>query len=86
MVEAGFPTLDVGVNFYILTAAASPKTAVQRLNEAFGKALATKEVKDKLASQGVDAKGTTPEEAATILRDEIARWGKVVKASGVKMQ
>jgi tripartite-type tricarboxylate transporter receptor subunit TctC len=86
MVEAGFPTLDVGVNFYILTAAASPKAAVQRLNEAFGKALASKEVKDKLASQGVDAKGTTPEEASTILREEIARWGKVVKASGVKMQ
>jgi tripartite-type tricarboxylate transporter receptor subunit TctC len=86
MVEAGFPTLDVGVNFYILTAAASPKAAVQKLNEAFGKALATKEVKDKLASQGVDAKGTTPEEAANILRDEIASWGKVVKASGVKMQ
>jgi tripartite-type tricarboxylate transporter receptor subunit TctC len=86
MVEAGFPTLDVGVNFYILTAAASPKAAVQKLNEAFGKALASKEVKDKLAAQGVDAKGTTPEEAATILRDEIAGWGKVVKASGVKMQ
>ena len=86
MVEAGFPTLDVGVNFYILTAAATPKAAVQKLNEAFGKALASKEVKDKLAAQGVDAKGTTPEEAATILRDEIARWGKVVKASGVKMQ
>jgi tripartite-type tricarboxylate transporter receptor subunit TctC len=86
MVEAGFPTLDVGVNFYILTAAASPKAAVQRLNEAFGKALASKEVKDKLASQGVDAKGTTPEEASAILREEIARWGKVVKASGVKMQ
>ena len=86
MVEAGFPTLDVGVNFYILTAAATPKAAVQKLNEAFGKALASNEVKDKLAAQGVDAKGTTPEEAASILRDEIASWGKVVKASGVKMQ
>jgi tripartite-type tricarboxylate transporter receptor subunit TctC len=86
MVEAGFPTLDVGVNFYILTAAASPKTAVQRLNQEFAKALATKEVKDKLAAQGVDAQVTTPEEASAILREEIARWGKVVKESGVKMQ
>jgi tripartite-type tricarboxylate transporter receptor subunit TctC len=86
MVEAGFPTLDVGVNFYILTAVNSPKAAVQKLNEAFGKALASKDVKDKLGAQGVDAKGTTPEEASTILRNEIAHWGKVVKASGVKMQ
>ena len=86
MVEAGFPTLDVGVNFYILTAAASPKSAVTRLNQEIGKATASKEVIDKLGSQGVDAKVTTPEEASTILRNEIAHWGKVVKDSGVKMQ
>jgi tripartite-type tricarboxylate transporter receptor subunit TctC len=86
MVEAGFPTLDVGVNFYILTAAASPKAAVQRLNQEFAKALSSQEVKDKLASQGVDAKVTTPEEASKILHDEIAAWGRVVKESGVKMQ
>jgi tripartite-type tricarboxylate transporter receptor subunit TctC len=86
MVEAGFPTLDVGVNFYILTASASPKSAVARLNQEIGKAAASKEVKDKLAAQGVDAKVTTPEEASAILKAEIAHWGKVVKDSGVKMQ
>lgn len=86
MVEAGFPTLDVGVNFYILTAAKSPRSAVQKLNQVIGKALASQDVKDKLGAQGVDAKVTTPEEAATILRNEIAHWGRVVKESGVKMQ
>lgn len=86
MVEAGFPTLDVGVNFYILTAAKSPKASVAKLNDAFAKALATREVKDKLAAQGVDAQVTTAEEASEILRKEIAYWGKVVKDSGVKMQ
>ena len=86
MVEAGFPALDVGVNFYVLTAAAAPKPAVARLNQEIGKATASKEVKDKLAAQGVDAKVTTPEEASAILKAEIAHWGKVVKDSGVKMQ
>lgn len=86
MVEAGFPTLDVGVNFYILTAAKSPRSSVQKLNQVIGKALASQDVKDKLGAQGVDAKVTTPEEAATILRNEIAHWGRVVKESGVKMQ
>ncbi len=86
MVEAGFPTLDVGVNFYILTAAKSPKASVAKLNEAFAKALSTKEVKDKLAAQGVDAQVTTPEQASETLRKEIAYWGRVVKESGVKMQ
>lgn len=86
MVEAGFPSLDVGVNFYILTAARSPRAAVVKLNQELGKALASKDVIDKLAAQGVDAKVTTPEEAGDILKQEIALWGKVVKDSGVKMQ
>jgi tripartite-type tricarboxylate transporter receptor subunit TctC len=86
MAEAGFPTLDVGVNFYILTAVKSPQSAIAKLNQELGKALATSEVKEKLASQGVDASVNTPEEASTILKNEIATWGKVVKESGVKMQ
>jgi tripartite-type tricarboxylate transporter receptor subunit TctC len=86
MVEAGYPTLDVGVNFYILTAAASPRAAVMRLNQEIGKATASRDVIDKLGAQGVDAKVTTPEEASAILKAEIAHWGKVVKDSGVKMQ
>jgi tripartite-type tricarboxylate transporter receptor subunit TctC len=86
MAEAGFPTLDVGVNFYILTAAGAPKAAVEKLNQEIGKALSTQEVKDKLAAQGVDAKVTTQEEAGVILKNEIAYWGKIVKESGVKMQ
>ena len=85
MTQAGFPTLDVPVNFYILTAKASPKTAVEKLNQAFAKALSSDEVKDKLAKQGVEARVTTPEEASKILREEIESWGRVVKESGVKM-
>jgi tripartite-type tricarboxylate transporter receptor subunit TctC len=86
MAEAGFPTLDVGVNFYILAPAKTPGMVVTALNQTLGKALASQDVKDKLAAQGVDAKVTTPEEAAAILKNEIAHWGKVVKESGVKMQ
>jgi tripartite-type tricarboxylate transporter receptor subunit TctC len=86
MAEAGFPTLDVGVNFYILAPAKTPKAAVTTLNQHIGKALATQDVKDKLAAQGVDATVTTPEEAAAILKNEIADWGRIVKESGVKMQ
>ncbi|MCC7080212.1 MAG: tripartite tricarboxylate transporter substrate binding protein [Burkholderiales bacterium] len=86
MVEAGFPTLDVGVNYYVLTAAKSPESAVLRLNREFHKALSSADVKDKLSAQGVVAMVTTPDEASRMLRDEIERWGRVVRESGVKMQ
>jgi len=86
MAEAGYPTLDVGVNFYILTAVKTPQSAIAKLNQDIGKALASKDVVDKLAAAGVDAKVTTPAEASTILKNEIASWGKVVKESGIKMK
>jgi len=86
MTEAGFPTLDVGVNFYILAPAKTPAAVVSALNQHIGKALAATDVREKLGAAGVEPQITTPEQAGTILRNEIAHWGKVVKESGVKMQ
>lgn len=86
MIEAGFPTLDVGVNFYILTAIKTPPAVVGTLNQHIGKATGSSDVKEKLAAMGVDAHVTTPEEAGVILRKEIETWGRVVKESGIKMQ
>lgn len=86
VVEAGFPTLNIDINFYVLTAAKTPSAAIATLNQHIGKALATQDVKDKLALQSVEATVTTPEETATILKNDIAEWGRIIKQSGVKMQ
>ena len=42
-------------------------------------------MKKKLASQGAESLGGTPERFATLIRDDIVRWGKVVKESGAKV-
>lgn len=86
MDEAGFPTLDVSATFYILAPAATPKPVVAVLNREMVKALGTREVKDKLAAAGVEFSTTTPEEAAALLKKQVAGWGKVVKESGVQMK
>lgn len=86
MAEAGFPTLDVSASFYILAPAATPKPIVAALNREIVKALATQEVKDKLGAAGVELSSTTPEKASTLLKNEVAGWGKVVKESGVEMK
>ena len=86
VVEAGFPALNLDINFYILATAKSPSTAIATLNQHIGRALASQEVKEKLALQSVEAMVTTPEETAAILKSDIAEWGRIIKQSGVKMQ
>ena len=53
---------------------------------AFGAAnsVATRALLQRLAGDGVEAVGTTPEQFGADLKQEIAKWGKVVKASGAK--
>lgn len=86
VVEAGFPALNLDINFYVLATAKSPSTAIATLNQHIGKALAAQDVKDKLAAQSVEATVTTPEETTAILKSDIAEWGRIIKQSGVKMQ
>jgi tripartite-type tricarboxylate transporter receptor subunit TctC len=44
------------------------------------------EVKERLAADGADAVGNRPDEFATYIRAELAKWGKVVKTGGIKLE
>ena len=56
-----------------------------RLNAAVNKALRTEKVREQLAKLGADPGGGTPEEFGELLRAEIARWTKIVKDAGIKI-
>ena len=62
----------------------TPKEIVSRLNNVIGRALASSDVKERLMMEGLEAKGSSPEEITALVKTEFDRWGKVVKASGVK--
>ena len=49
------------------------------------KALKADDLKKKLGEQGVDIAGGAPEPFGQLIRDDMAKWGKVVKASGAKV-
>jgi tripartite-type tricarboxylate transporter receptor subunit TctC len=85
MAEAGLPGVDVTVGFFFLTAAATPKPNVNALNREIVKALDVQDVRDRLAAAGVEPKSSSPEELDALLRSEVARWGKVIKDSGVRL-
>lgn len=84
--EAGYPTLNVVAGYFVLAPAGTPKPIIDTLNAEFVKALADKEVSTGLAAAGVEAKSSTPEELAALVRSEVARWGKIAKDSGIRLQ
>lgn len=83
--ESGYKGFDAVTWFGLLAPAGTPKDVVARLNAEFNKALANPELRKKLGDEGADPAGGTPEQFATLIKDEIPRWGKVVKESGAKV-
>ena len=86
MAESGLPTVDVIVGFFFLTAAGTPAPVVTALNREIVRAIATQDVKDRLAAAGVDPKSSSSEELDTLLKSEVVRWGKIIKDSGVRIE
>ena len=72
--------------FALFAPAATPKPVVDRLQGEVKKILAMPDIAAKLAEAGLDAVGSTPEELAAYQRAEIAKWAKVVKDSGAKVE
>jgi tripartite-type tricarboxylate transporter receptor subunit TctC len=83
--ESGFKGFEAVTWFGIAGPAGLPKDVVAKLNSAFNKALQDPEVRKKLASQGTDALGGTPEQFDNLIHDDIGRWGPIVKESGAKV-
>ena len=83
--ESGYKGFDATTWFGLLVPAKTPPEIVKRLNTEVNKILKDPEVRAKLASEGGDVLGGSPEEFASLLQADIARWGKVVKDSGAKV-
>ena len=68
----------------ILVPAGVPKDIVDRLNAEIVKAIATPKVAETLVRLGTEPVSTTPAEFAAFIRSEGDKWGKVIKAAGIK--
>ena len=83
-VEAGFPGLDANVWFGLMAPAKTPRAIILKINREVVAALQTPEAKAAMLAQGAEAAPTSPEEFGRFLGSEIAKWGKVIKAAGIK--
>ena len=81
---SGLPGYEADTWYGVLAPARVPTDIVARLNREINAILRTTDVREKLASQGADVAGSTPEEFAAILRRDIQKWAKVT--AGLKLQ
>lgn len=83
--ELGYPGFDASTWFGFLAPAGTPNEIVAKLNAEFNRALQQPDLRKKLADQGAEPIGGTPAQFAALIRDDIVRWGKVVKESGARI-
>lgn len=63
----------------------TPQNVIDTLHKALAKTMTTPEMKSIMAKQAVEPSATSPEAFARFIREENVRWGKVIKAAGIKM-
>jgi tripartite-type tricarboxylate transporter receptor subunit TctC len=84
--EAGVPGYEAPIWLGVMAPKATPRPIIDRLNGEIRKIVATPEIKAAWAKQGAVPMSMTPDEFDKYLRAEIEKWGKVVKASGMKVE
>lgn len=82
--EAGLPGYEVSPWFAVFAPAGTPKPVVVKLNAALVQAMKQPDVKARLAAIGAEPIGSTPDELASHLNHELARWGKLITERGIK--
>ena len=84
--EAGYPGVVLTLWNGMLAPAGTPAEIVTRLNAEIIKVARIPEVRDRLTAEGTEAFTTTPAQMAEIMRNETAKWAKVVKAANVALE
>lgn len=84
--ESGYKGFEAVTWFAILGPANLPKDVVAKLNADINKVVKDPLLQKKLSAQGADLTGSTPEQLARLISDDIGRWAPIVKESGAKVE
>ena len=82
--ELGFPGFEASVWFGLMAPAGTPKAIVAKLNADTNRALKEPDLRDKLLAALYQPIGGTPEEFGEVVRTEVERYGKIIRAVGIK--
>jgi tripartite-type tricarboxylate transporter receptor subunit TctC len=84
--ESGVPGYEASTWYGLLAPAHTPGAAIARLHDGVVAILAKPALREKLAGQGFEPVGDSPEEFAAYIRSEIAKWSKVIRDAGIRAE
>jgi tripartite-type tricarboxylate transporter receptor subunit TctC len=85
LAESGFPGFDTSLWFGLLAPAATSKEIIVKIHTDVLRVLKLPDVRERIASQGADIVGNSPAEFATFIAAESAKYARIIKQAGVKL-
>jgi tripartite-type tricarboxylate transporter receptor subunit TctC len=83
--ESGYPGFEAWAWQGFVAPAGTPHDVVMKLNGAFAKVMADPAIKQRLSESGFEPQTSTPEQFATYMKSEIAKWAKVIRDSNISL-
>ena len=85
LIEAGIRNFESTVWVGVSATGGTPAPVIRKLHDEFVRALQAPDIRERFAGLGAEPVGSTPEEFAALIREDIVRWANVVKTSGVRL-
>lgn len=83
--ESGYPGFEASTWFAVFAPAGTPEPVLQRLNDDFNRALRSPDIVEKFGKQSLTAQALDRAALRTYIAAEVAKWGKVVREAGIKV-
>jgi tripartite-type tricarboxylate transporter receptor subunit TctC len=83
--EAGVPGYEATIWLGLMAPASTPKPILEQLSEAVNKVINSPEVKANWSKQGAVPMGMTPDQFGAFIKEDVAKWAKLVKETGMKV-
>ena len=84
MAEAGYAGVETDAWYGVLAPTGTPVAVITRMNQEINYALTLPDVRSRMNNAGIDVRGGTPEAFGTEMRDDHARYGRIVKEFGIR--
>jgi tripartite-type tricarboxylate transporter receptor subunit TctC len=84
--EAGYPAAAMGIWYGLVAPAATPKDVQARLRKEITRIQSLPDIRERFTQLGTEATTSTPEQFTALVRDEPAKWGKVIKAANIQAE
>jgi tripartite-type tricarboxylate transporter receptor subunit TctC len=84
--EAGYPAVEAAQWYGVVTTAGTPPAVVTKLNREIVRILKLPDPQAQFLASGYTPDSDTPEEFAQLIRKELAKWQKVVKETGIRVE